>query len=688
MLELFSALFDTSGFPPRWHCGNWSATLGWTHIAADAAIFGAYAAIPTAIAIYASKRRSEVAFPKLYWLFALFIFSCGFGHLVEATMFWRPWYRFSGSVKVVTALASWATVIALYRYLPLATTLPGAVKLNAELRREVEERRRAEDEVRRLNAALAQRVQELETLLDVLPVGIGIAVDPECRDIRMNRAFAKMLALPENANSSLSAEAPPSSFRVLKDGRELAPEELPMQHAVRQGVIVRDFEEEIAFDGKSSIQVLGYAAPLYDEQHNVRGAVGAFIDITSRKRAEDERQHVERKLLDTQKLESLGVLAGGIAHDFNNLLTGILGNACLARMELAPDSRMHHHLEQVEKASMRASELCKQMLAYSGRGRFIVERIDLNRVVEETADLLRLSIAKTSILKFDVANVATPVLVDATQIRQVLMNLVINASEALGERSGVVRLATGLLRIDASEMQTLTLAAEMREGDYAFIEVSDTGAGMSKETMAKIFDPFFTTKFTGRGLGLAAVLGIVRGHHGGIRVRSEPWKGTTFSVFLPCAEGRAPEAPVAYGAADGWRAHGRALVIDDEDTSRTVAARMLEKMGFEVDTEGDGETALERFSRDPSLYAIVVLDLTMPRLDGVQTFEALRALRPDVRVLLMSGFNEQDATTRFAGRGLADFIQKPFRPDLLLSKVRRIVEGDEVNVRRGDPSPS
>lgn len=401
--------------------------------------------------------------------------------------------------------------------------------------------------------------------------------------------------------------------------------------------------------------------------------LGRMSDITARKQAESERQEIEKKLLETQKLESLGVLAGGIAHDFNNLLTAILGHTTLARHEAPPGWSGTHYLEQVEKASYRAADLCKQMLAYSGRGRFVVNHVDLNELIDETAQLLRVSISKKATLQLHLARGLPAVQADATQLRQVIMNLVINASEALEERNGNITLTTGREHLDAAYLAAAHVAGDPAPGDYVFLEVSDTGSGMSAATLARVFDPFFTTKFTGRGLGLAAVLGIVRGHHGAIKVYSEPGRGTTFKIMFPAAHG-APDASSRPPMGSEWRGSGKVLVIDDEEAVRTVAAGMLHMLGFATDLAPDGATGLELFRRDPSSYQLVLLDLTMPRMDGEETFRHLRHIEPQVRVVLMSGFNRADATSRFTGKGIAGFVQKPFGIENLTTEIRRILD--------------
>ena len=402
--------------------------------------------------------------------------------------------------------------------------------------------------------------------------------------------------------------------------------------------------------------------------------IGAIMDVTAQRQAEEERALIERKLLETQKLESLGVLAGGIAHDFNNLLTGVLGSASLARIEIPPDSPAQESLAQIETGAQRAAELCKQMLAYSGKGRFVVRRLDLSAVVRDTAELIQLSIGKNAALKFALASDLPAITADATQLRQIVMNLVINASDAIGEKSGVIAISTGVMHADRAYLRETHLAPGLPEGPYVFLEVSDNGAGMNAETKAKIFDPFFTTKFTGRGLGLAAVLGIVRGHRGAMKVYSEPGRGTTFKLLLPCAEGPADAAPANAEPGVQWRGSGIVLVIDDEETVRAVSSRMLRMMGFEPLLAVNGREGADLFASRADEIAGVMLDLTMPVLDGTATLTELRRIRPDVRVLLMSGFTEHDAVDRFAGKGLAGFLQKPFRSDDLRTALRTMLE--------------
>ncbi|NBR86422.1 MAG: PAS domain S-box protein [Proteobacteria bacterium] len=410
------------------------------------------------------------------------------------------------------------------------------------------------------------------------------------------------------------------------------------------------------------------------ELEALRAAAEVFGAAIARAEVEAARVRFEARLQETQKLESLGVLAGGIAHDFNNLLTSILGNASLARLDLPPHSPANHSLERIETASLRAADLCKQMLAYAGKGRLVVQPVNLTQLVQETAHLLQVSISKRAVLKFDLAPNLPAVLVDASQLRQIVMNLVINASEAIGERSGVIALATGLVRADREYLADSRLAGDLSEGDYVFLEASDTGCGMTPEIQARIFEPFFTTKFTGRGLGLAAVLGIVRGHRGALKVDSVPGKGSTFRLLLPVTHELAQPTSGPNPLATGWRGHGRILVVDDEETVRTVVARVLENLGFTVTLASDGREAVKIFEAQPDAFTMVVVDLTMPHMDGTEAFARMRRVRPDLRVVLMSGYSEPDATLAFAGKGLAGFLQKPFELIHLHDKVRAVFE--------------
>ncbi len=426
-------------------------------------------------------------------------------------------------------------------------------------------------------------------------------------------------------------------------------------------------------DGKR-LNILRAAQPIMDESGNVQSILALNVDITARKKAEVAKKRLEEQIQQTQKLESLGVLAGGIAHDFNNILTGVLGNAGLAQLSLSPVSPALDNIKKIETSAQRAAELCNQLLAYSGKGKFVVQPVNLNHIVEEMTHLLEISISKKAVLKYNLAENLPAVDADITQMRQIIMNLIINASDAIEEKSGIITITTGAMECDTKYLTKTFLDDELTEGVYIYLEVSDTGHGMDDQTRKKIFDPFFTTKFTGRGLGLAAVLGIMRGHKGAIKVYSEPGKGTTFKILMPSSKESAAKILKNVPGSGDWRGKGTVLVADDEETIRAVGRQTLERTGFKVITAEDGRDALKKFKKYSDKIVLVLLDMTMPHLSGEEVFREMRRIRPSVKVILSSGYNEQDATNGFVGKGLAGFLQKPYQPQKLIDAVRSVIE--------------
>jgi signal transduction histidine kinase/CheY-like chemotaxis protein len=392
---------------------------------------------------------------------------------------------------------------------------------------------------------------------------------------------------------------------------------------------------------------------------------------TEHAESDKARRAIEAKVLEVQKLESLGVLAGGIAHDFNNLLVAIMGNAGLALLDLPEDSPARTSILDVEIASRRAGELARQMLAYSGRSRFRIEPVELSDLVRELLTLLQVSIGKGVILKLHLAEEPIVVDADAAQLRQVVMNLVINAADAIHDRSGTVTIRVDRILADADYLANAHPEAGLEPGHYATLEVADTGIGMDRETQERIFDPFFTTKFTGRGLGLAAVLGIVRGHAGALRVYSEVGHGSTFRVVLPLSA----SSPVpSHDAAESWRSEATVLVVDDDAMVRSVARRLLEAFGLTVHVAEGGPEAIARLAAAPDAIDAVLLDMTMPEMSGADVFIRLREVRPDLPVVLMSGYHE-DELSEEVGAGISGFVQKPFTPADLASRMRVALAG-------------
>ncbi len=382
-----------------------------------------------------------------------------------------------------------------------------------------------------------------------------------------------------------------------------------------------------------------------------------------------ERRKFERELQETQKLESLGLLAGGVAHDFNNLLTAIIGNASLVYSELPADQPSRMRLREVVRAGERAAFLTRQMLAYAGKARFVTERIDLGDLIREISALVQTSIPKTVELKLDLAATLPPIEADPAQIQQVVMNLVINGAEAIGENErGKVEIRTSLREIDAREVTEFFGSNQSAPGTFVEIEVSDTGSGMDDATKARIFDPFFTTKFTGRGLGLAAVQGIIRGHGGAIRVYSTPGHGSSFLILLPAQQWKAVPAPEELRAAS-IPSGSVALVIDDEETIRSFATHVLSRAGMKVLVAGNGRAGVEIFRKLDTEISVVVLDLLMPIMGGEEALALMKQINPDVPVVLSSGLDETEATRRFSEPKPARFLQKPYTAGRLVEAV-------------------
>lgn len=405
-------------------------------------------------------------------------------------------------------------------------------------------------------------------------------------------------------------------------------------------------------------------------------AMWALIrDITERKQAEEQRIRMETQMLQVQKLESLGVLAGGIAHDFNNLLMGVLGNIDLAITDISPVSPARDNLLAAMKAGRSAADLCSEMLAYVGKGRFVVQRIDLHDLVTEMANIIDTSISKNAVLRYDFAENVPAIEADAAQLRQVIMNLIINASESSGDRECVISISTGAEECNQRDLAGSHAGDELQDGLYVWLEVSDTGKGMNDATMGRMFDPFFTTKFTGRGLGMSAILGIVRSHKGAIKVASKPDKGTTVRIYFPAASGPAAPRNESVDSA-GWQGSGTVLLVDDEEDVRFVGESMLERIGFNVLVAVDGVDAVDMFRKaqeEGNEITCVILDLTMPRMNGEEAFRQIRHLCKDVPVLISSGYSKEEVSPKFTEQAIVGFIQKPYGRRALAKKLQTLL---------------
>jgi two-component system, cell cycle sensor histidine kinase and response regulator CckA len=450
----------------------------------------------------------------------------------------------------------------------------------------------------------------------------------------------------------------------------------PHMRVLAFGTTIRSEEDFFVHKNGGLVPISCSAAPILSD-NAVVGAVLVVRDLTEQKQAEATERENEEALQQSQKLESIGVLAGGIAHDFNNLLTGIMGNAGLARRAIVAHKpeQAAALLKDVVAASERAADLTRQLLAYAGKGRFVVQPVDVCKLVSEVSTLIRASISKKITLVIDVPEDGPPVEADRTQLQQLVMNLVINGGEAIGDEPGTLTVRVRVDHFTERREQPRTEGFPIVPGDYVRIDVIDTGTGMDAETRARIFEPFFTTKFLGRGLGLSAALGIVRGHRGAIGVRSEPGEGTTFTVLLPTPRDARELDRLSghFGVESDLQGVGTILVADDEEGVRSLVANILRDAGYTVELAADGAEAVERLRALGDRVQLILLDLTMPILGGAEAATELRRLRPDIPIVAMSGYGDIEVLQRFSEVGVDDFVAKPFSPEQLAAKVRDVL---------------
>ncbi len=406
-----------------------------------------------------------------------------------------------------------------------------------------------------------------------------------------------------------------------------------------------------------------------------------------------ERRRMDEAVRQTQKLESVGVLAAGVAHDFNNILTAILGNVSLVRRRLTDGvtrPELDRALEAAERASHRAADLVKQLLNYAGKGRREMQPVDICQVMKDSLAIVRASVSRKIVIRQDVPNDCPAIQADAAQLQQLMLNLVLNAAEAIGESTGEVSVRVRVRDVPDSELADRYAGFSLTNRRYTEIEVRDTGSGMDERTLKQIFDPFFTTKFLGRGLGLAAALGIVRSHGGGIAVQSAPGKGTSFTVLVPAEQEGEDLLTVTDTVTEAARGEGLVLVVDDEVSIRTLIQQTLEDLGYTVISAENGAQAMELFDRSAEEIVVVLLDLAMPVMDGAETALAMHARRPEVPLLVMSGIADDDALRRFGHVRIAGFVPKPFSPDQLAQALAMAVKRPHLwagkdRRDRGDP---
>ncbi len=712
----------------------WNQRLIWLHVITDALVALSYYSIPAALFLVVKKKPDLVPFRPLLILFGLFIAFCGSGHLMDIVSIWKPIYWIKGYWNVGTALTSVVTAFVLIPKVGDFLQMPeDAARLERE-KKMLEERhgvlQSVLDSVSEgiLLNGLDGRALAHNSAADSM-LGAALNMDWNGHAQQDHQIFERR----DGAVIDRSTRAVPGIgqlyvFRNVTEERRANAALLDLQHVVetmRQGfatIAIQTLAVEsanaamAALHGYESGELIGVPVECLlggtqEERKNSMAALltgtendgfwegevlsvrkdgSSFlssiranrhqtgsrsflsliqIDISEQKQMQTEAAALQGKLLQSQKLESLGVLAGGVAHDFNNLLTGILGNASLALDSMTDLDPAQAQIQQVIKAGERAAQLTRQMLAYSGKGRFIVEPMDLSALAEDTRELVRLSVPKSVQLRFNLQRPLPLVEADLAQLQQLLMNLVINAAEAIGDEPGTVQVTTGAQNLEAGNLAADFAGDDLKPGSYVFVQVQDTGCGMTEEIKRQIFDPFFTTKFTGRGLGLAAALGIVRGHGGTIKVYSVPKMGSTFKVLLPVSKDQIAVFP-SVKQSRSFKGIGTVLVVDDEEVVRTTTKSTLVHFGYRVEVAENGHRGVERFSQSPDLFTMVLLDLTMPIMGGEEALRQIHSIRPDVPVVLTSGFSESEAVRRFAGKRLAGFLQKPFTAQQLARTVR------------------
>ena len=682
MVGILEKIFGAGNFLPHEYCYLRNPAVIGLHFWSDLLIGIAYVAISGTLLHLVRHGRREIPFSWMFLAFGAFIVACGGTHFMEVWTLWVPRYWLAGLVKALTAAASVATALALPPLVPRTIDMVRAAKVsekrkwelehaNAALEQEIAERRRAEAEVRKLATELEERVRQRTAELARANEGLAekAAIVYHSRDAILswsssaeitswNPAAEKLFGyradeilgkhvsvlLPESERNNLSA-----LLESIEKGAEVSPFEI----------------FKMRKDGKL-VQTHVTLSPLKDAEGNVRGASVIARDITESKRQEEQLRQVQR-------LESLGVIAGGVAHDFNNLLVGIMGNASMVLETIPRSSPNYSMIESAIKASEKAAHLTQQLLAYAGKGRFVSEKVDLSALVREIGSLLQTSIPRNVSLRLELDQNLPPVDADPGQLQQVIMNLVINGAEAIGEHNGTLLVTTSMHHIDEAYMGVNFAGEALKPGRYVVLEVHDSGSGMDEETKARIFDPFFTTKFTGRGLGLSAVMGIVRSHKGAIRVYTELGNGSSFRVLLPAASG-SPSAPHWPDDDEELRGSGTVLVIDDEEVVRATAETALRRYGYSVLIAADGQSGVDLFRERAGEIRAVLLDMTMPVMSGTEAFRQIRHISPDTPVVVSSGYNEVEAIRRFTAKGIAAFVQKPYTAAKLARIIKHAIE--------------
>jgi PAS domain S-box-containing protein len=506
-----------------------------------------------------------------------------------------------------------------------------------------------------------------------------IVLDGEIRVVSANDSFYRMFGV--------TSEETQGNLLYDLGNRQW---DIPKLHKLMEEILpekteVRDFEVDHVFPE------IGHKILFLNAVQVIRGLgeegrkliLLAVEDVTERKRLDAERLEIQRRLLQAQKLESLGVMAGGVAHDFNNLLMAILGNLEFALTDRNLEPKTRSAIDNAIQASDRSAELSHQMLIYSGSAHYAPKDLDLGKLAHENEHLFNSVIPQNTTLNFKINKGLPLIRGDEDQIQRIITNLILNGSEAIGENTGVVNLTTGVMDCDEAYLSGGSLQEKPSPGRFVFLEVSDTGCGMDAETQRRLFDPFFSTKFWGRGLGMAGVIGIVKGHHGAIMVESEPGKGTTIRVLFPVP--KKVQGPSVQGeevvetkkpVSSTVGRRKTILVVEDEGLVRAMILDRLDVLGYDTIAASDGEEGVRVFLEHSNEIDLVLLDFVMPRMNGVEAFEELIRIRPDLKVILSSGYTEDVVIRRFPGPKPAGFLNKPYKIEVMKAELDRLLGAD------------
>jgi PAS domain S-box-containing protein len=522
-------------------------------------------------------------------------------------------------------------------------------------------------ELKFASAALGKERKLINFLMDNIPDHIYFK-DKDSRFIRVNKAMLADHGF-KNAEEILGK----TDFDVFTN--EHATQAFSdEQEVMKTGRPILGREEKETWPDGSETWASTTKMPLYDEKGEIIGTFGVSRDITVRRRMERERRELETKIQYAQKLEGLSVLSGTIAHDFNNLLMGILGHASLALMELKPESPAWENVKQIETTALYAAELTNQMLAYSGKTKVTLHPLNLASLVKELSHLLEVSISKKAKLIYSFSEPGSMIEGDSGQLRQVVMNLIINASDAIGDKAGTITISTGIMECDDRFLSECYVGEGSSPGSYAYLEIADTGCGIDPEMLDRVFEPFFTTKKSGRGLGLAATVGIVASHKGALKVESVVGKGTTMRVLIPLVSRKGEEPDATKRTEFRWRSGGTVLVVDDDEVVCKVTEKLLEKFGFTAITAWSATSAAEKVRLPGKRVVAVLLDMTLPEITGAEALKMVRAAVGNVPIILMSGFNVESSTADIEAGTFEGFLQKPFSGETLAAHLHEVLE--------------